>query len=259
MDSAHLLAAYDDQLRVEGEAANAMSVRRLGPLHLLAFRDGTGLITYHDLDGVDSFRRLVSEALAYYASLAGVSQVEWKTRGHDTTLGLHDALLAHGFGQGETESIMLGSAHLLADTASVPEGVTLRSVTSQADIQAMLAMHAEVFQRSSAPDDADVFVERLSRRDGLEIWIAEEHGRVVSSGRLEPVAHSDFAGLWGGVTRPECRHRGIYRALTAARARSALRMGKTYLHSDSTEYSRPILERSGFVAVSTTTPYLWQR
>jgi hypothetical protein len=36
-------------------------------------------------------------------------------------------------------------------------------------------------------------------------------------------------------------------------------MGATLVHSDSTEYSRPILERSGFVAVSTTTPYIWRR
>ncbi len=47
--------------------------------------------------------------------------------------------------------------------------------------------------------------------------------------------------------------------MTAARARSALALGKTLLHSDSTEFSRPILERSGLVKVSTTTPYDWQR
>jgi hypothetical protein len=42
-------------------------------------------------------------------------------------------------------------------------------------------------------------------------------------------------------------------------ARSAIAMGKTLIHSDSTEYSRPILERSGFLAVSMTTPYNWER
>ena len=36
---------------------------------------------------------------------------------------------------------------------------------------------------------------------------------------------------------------------------SALRAGKTFIHSDSTEYSRPVLERSGLVKVGTTTPY----
>jgi predicted GNAT family acetyltransferase len=82
---------------------------------------------------------------------------------------------------------------------------------------------------------------------------------MVSTGRIDAVDGTDFAGIWGGATRPQWRGRGIYRALTAERARSALRMGKTYINSDSTEYSRPILERSGFVKASTTTPYNWRR
>jgi predicted GNAT family acetyltransferase len=93
----------------------------------------------------------------------------------------------------------------------------------------------------------------------MEMWVAEAGGRMVSAGRLEPVAGTDFAGIWGGATLPEWRGRGIYRALTAARARSALRLGKTLIHSDSTEFSRPILERSGLVKASTTTPYAWRR
>jgi hypothetical protein len=89
--------------------------------------------------------------------------------------------------------------------------------------------------------------------------VAEADGVMVSAGRLEPVADSDVAGIWGGATVKPWRGRGIYRALTAARARSALRLGRTIIHSDSTEFSRPILERSGLVKVSTTTPYEWQR
>jgi len=106
---------------------------------------------------------------------------------------------------------------------------------------------------------ADAVLRRLSLEDGMELWVVEVGDRMVSAGRLEPVRGTDFAGIWGGVTRAEWRGRGIYRALTAARARSALRMGATLIHSDSTEFSRPILERSGLVAVSTTTPYFWRR
>jgi ribosomal protein S18 acetylase RimI-like enzyme len=73
------------------------------------------------------------------------------------------------------------------------------------------------------------------------------------------VPGTSFAGIWGGSTLPQWRRRGIYRALTAERARSALRMSKTLINSDSTEYSRPILERYGFLKVSTTTPYIWHR
>jgi predicted N-acetyltransferase YhbS len=153
---------------------------------------------------------------------------------------------------------MIGEASLLAVHVPLPDGVTLRRVTTEADVRAMCAMQAEVFG-DGLGDMAAELLARLSAGDGLELWVAEANGRVISAGRLQPVDGTDFAGIWGGSTRPEWRRRGIYRALTAARARSALRLGKTLMNSDSTEYSRPILERAGFVKVSTTTPYVWQR
>ena len=93
----------------------------------------------------------------------------------------------------------------------------------------------------------------------VELWLAEAGGQVVSAGRIDVVPGTDFAGIWGGATLAEWRGRGIYRALTAARARSALALGVRYINSDSTDMSRPILERSGLLPVTTTTPYVWTR
>ena len=81
----------------------------------------------------------------------------------------------------------------------------------------------------------------------------------MTAGRLEPVVRSDFAGIWGDATLADWRGTAIYRAVTAARARLAIAKGKTLIHSDSTAYSRPILERSGFIAISTTTPHHGKR
>jgi len=36
-------------------------------------------------------------------------------------------------------------------------------------------------------------------------------------------------------------------------------MGAELVYAECTEFSRPILERAGLVAVTTTTPYLWRR
>ena len=135
----------------------------------------------------------------------------------------------------------------------------MRRITAEADVRAMSAMQDEVFGDPVSDEMADALLRRLGLDDGMELWIAEADGEIVSAGRLEPVPGTDFAGIWGGATREAWRGRGIYRALTAARARSALAAGKTLIHSDSTEFSRPILERSGLVAVSTTTPYNWSR
>ncbi|WP_030441961.1 GNAT family N-acetyltransferase [Actinoplanes subtropicus] len=258
MDAAQLLAAYDDQLRTDAETPSAIDVTRLGPLRLVTFSGGRGFITYRSLDGADP-DRLVPEALSHYQATPEISRVEWKTRGHDHAPGLHDALLANGFTKGDQESIMIGEASSLAVDVPLPDGVTLRTVTEERDVRAMSAMADEIFGDPISDDTANALLRRLSRNDGMELWVAEANGHFISAGRLEPVPGTTFAGLWGGATRPEWRGRGIYRALTAARARSALQMGKTLINSDSTEYSRPILERSGLLKVSTTTPYEWQR
>jgi ribosomal protein S18 acetylase RimI-like enzyme len=253
-----LLAAYDEQLRTDAETPSALAVSGLGPLRLVTFAGGRGFVTYKDLAGADAqtIHRWVTEALAHYRREPSISRVEWKTRGHDRAPGLHDALVNNGFTPDEPESIMIGEAETLVDVPA-PAGVQLRRVTSDADVRAMCAMQAAVFEDPDSDEEADALLQRLTFDDGMELWVAEIDGEIVSAGRLEPVRGTQFAGIWGGATRPEWRGRGIYRALTAARARAALRASKTLIHSDSTEYSRPILERAGLVRVSTTTPYYW--
>jgi hypothetical protein len=261
IDPQRLLAFYDEQLRTDAATPSAVSITGLGPLRLVTFAGGRGFIGYRGLDGLDEgeIRRLVRQALEHFRTDPMISRVEWKTRGHDHAPGLHAALLAAGFTRGEPESIMLGEAAAVAVDVTLPEGVTLRTVTDENDVREMSAMTDEAFGQEVSVEIADAHLRRLARRDGMELWVAEADGQMVCSGRLEPVRDTDFAGIWGGATLPPWRGRGIYRALTAARARSALGMGKPLIHSDSTEYSRPILERSGMVKVSTTTAYRWRR
>ena len=264
-DPTALLRAYDTQLREE--LSSALTTPRLGPLVLAAYLGGRGFITYKNLD-VDgrpaderSVRQLVEQALAHYEAMPEIVRVEWKTRGHDRAPGLHDALVANGFVPDEAESVMIGEARLLAVDVGLPAGVVVRQVTDEDDVRRMMAMQAEVFGDTpeKAAEMAAQILHRLRTRDDMEMWVAEADGEVVSAGRLEPVEGTEFAGIWGGATRREWRGRGIYRALTAARARSAIAHGKRYINSDSTEFSRPILERSGLVKVTTTTPYEWSR
>jgi hypothetical protein len=259
-----LLAAYDEQLRTDAETPSAVAVTRLGPLRLVTFAGGRGFVTYRDLGGAtaEELRELVPEALQRFADDPQITRVEWKTRGHDIAPGLHEALLANSFAPDETESIMIGPTERLAlDESEVPlpAGVALRRIHSADDVRAMSAMQDEVFGDPVSEEMAEALLARLARDDGMELWIAETADEIVTAGRLEPVAGTDFAGIWGGATRTAWRGLGIYRALTAARARSALALGKTLVHSDSTGFSRPILEGAGLVAVSTTTPYRWSR
>lgn len=261
MDTRRYLQAYDDQLRTDAETPSAVEVDRLGPLRLVIFPGGRGFVTYRELASADAetIAGWVAEVLTHYRRRPEITRVEWKTRGHDRAPGLHDALLGHGFVPDDPEAVMIGEARLLDVDVPLPAGVSLRLVSEEADVRAMSAMQDLAFGDAVSERMAEALLRRLSLRDGMELWVAEVAGQIVGAGRLEPVSGTEFAGIWGGAVLEQWRGRGIYRALTAARARSALHMGKTLVHSDSTGYSRPILERSGLVQVSTTTPYRWQR
>ena len=262
IDSAGLLAAYDSQLRTDAETPGALSVTRQGPLRLVTFPSGRGFITYQDLGGADadSIRRMVPRRSRTSSRPVDQPGGVEDAGGTTTPRACTRRCLRNGFTPDEPESIMVGDARALAVDVPLPDGVTLRRITEEADIRAMVAMQDEVFGNGHGGDEMlQSTLRRLARGDELELWVAEADGAVISAGRIDPVPGTDFAGIWGGATRPEWRGRGIYRALTAERARSALRMGKKYINSDSTEFSRPILERSGLVKVSTTTPYNWAR
>jgi ribosomal protein S18 acetylase RimI-like enzyme len=259
-DAGSLLAAYDAQLRGHAEMASALSWDRSGPLWRALFKSG-GFVSYESLEGVADVDRLIAETVDYFADNPAMEEFEWKTRGHDWPPDLGDRLEAHGLVPEELETVMVGDATALAVDVELSDGLTVRRVDQLPERDAVVStaadMQREVF---GGGPSAEEVLERLVRLGALEqFWVAEVDGRVVSAGRLDFVEGTEFAGLWGGATLPEWRGRGIYRALTAARARSALADGVRYLQSDCSPMSRPILERSGLVAVTTSTPYVWHR
>lgn len=256
-----LLRDYDAQLRTDAEVRSALTVERWGPLYLATFDGGSGFVTYRELTSIPpgDLHSLASSVTDHLRSNPAIGQIEWKTRGHDRAAGLDEALTSAGYLAGEPESIMIGELTSLDADVSLPRGVTVQAVTDAATIRAAVAMQDRVFGRPGRPGMAESLIADVEAGGTSELWVAAHDGDIVSAGRLEHVPGTSFVGLWGGATLPNWRGRGIYRALTAARARSALAAGYRLAHSDSTEFSRPILQRSGLVRVSTTTPYLWRR
>jgi GNAT superfamily N-acetyltransferase len=262
-ERASLLAAYDAQLRGEAEVQGAESWDRSGPLWRALFSDGAfvGYESLEELGTPEAVDELIEQTVAHFAALPQVKEFEWKTRGHDWPPDLDRRLRDHGFEPEDPETVMIGEARSLAVDVVLPEGVTVRRVDDLPDRDQVITAAAEMQRKvfGQGHDGAEVLA-RLDRMQGREtFWVAEADGEVVCAGRLNRVEGTEFAGLWGGATLPEWRGRGIYRALTAARARYALGEGVRYINSDCTVMSRPILERSGLVAVTTTTPYIWHR
>jgi ribosomal protein S18 acetylase RimI-like enzyme len=165
-------------------------------------------------------------------------------------------LRAAGFEPQERETVVVGPvASVAAALPVVPDGVRLREVTARADLDRATRDRpdlAEGLARELAEDPA-----------GLAVLVAEttaqagNPGELVGSSWVRFLAGTGFATLWGGWTHPDWRGRGMYRAMVAYRARLAQARGFTLLQVDALDTSRPILERLGFVAVTTTTPYVY--
>jgi GNAT superfamily N-acetyltransferase len=160
---------------------------------------------------------------------------EWKYYEHDGP-ELRERLLALGLEPGDDETV------LVAEAASIPPPVN--DVDLREDVDAFMALIHEVFgnRGHGFPEHAVPVV-------------AFVDGTPVSGGRVDLEPGVDFAGMFGGVTLPEFRGRGLYRATVARRAELARDAGYPYLYVDALPTSRPILERVGFVKLTTTTPF----
>lgn len=273
IESSRLLSVYDERLRTAAEMTGATAVHRLGPLWIGSFPGPRLFVSYRDLGDIDEdgasalAARLVSLLHALAAELpadagagsepgASSVEVEVKTRGHDRAPGWIEALTAAGFIAQEPESIMLGPVSGLLGPRP-PAGVTVRRADTLRELSRAAAVADAVFGGSRGADLVPELYARLRAGEPVQQWIAEEAGEVVSTGRIDVVVGTGVAGIWGGATLPSHRHRGIYRALTAARAQAvAAEYAVEWIHSDSTEDSRPVLEASGLTRIGTTTPYV---
>ncbi|MEV7883546.1 GNAT family N-acetyltransferase [Streptomyces sp. NPDC002817] len=207
------------------------------------------------VDG-DALDGLIVRQRDYFAARG--EAVEWKTRGHDTPADLTERLSAAGFLPEDRETVLIGRAADMAVREPVlPDGVTLRRVTADADMRRIAAMESTVWGQDWSWLADDLIGRVATAPDEISIHVAEADGEVVSAAWLAFRAGTAFASLWGGSTLAEWRGRGIYRALVATRAALATARGVTYLHVDASDDSAPILRRLGFEAVTTTTPYVW--
>jgi GNAT superfamily N-acetyltransferase len=162
--------------------------------------------------------------------------VEWKYYSHDGP-ELRERLLAAGLLPEDEETVVVAEA---ASIAPPPDDVELRAAREEFD-----ELAARIFGRAYALPEKAVAV------------VAMADDQPVSGGRVDFEDGVEFAGLFGGFTLPEYRGRGLYRATVAKRAELARERGYRWLYSDALPTSRPILERLGFVAITTTTPFVF--
>lgn len=259
LDAAALLVAYDAQLRgvVPPAVPAGVRVERDGPLLRFTGFDKSGFLEYRDLDGIggSALDDLIERQVRVFAERG--EEFEWKLHGHDEPADLADRLRAHGFVPEETETVVIAPVEVVAAPPALPEGLRLREATERPDLERIGAMEHAIWNDDRSWVAASLEKERAADPDAMTIVMAEAGDTVVCAAWTRFIAGTDFATLWGGGTLPAWRGRGIYRALVAYRANLAAERGFRYLQVDASDDSRPILERLGFVPVTTTTPYIW--
>jgi GNAT superfamily N-acetyltransferase len=270
--------AYDQQLRawVPPRPPAGWIIERDGPLTRIAADGQEGFVTYVtlDVDGPE-LDALIARQRDYFAARG--EAVEWKLHGHDRPADLPQRLIAAGFVPDDQETVVIGEAAPLANrTPPLPAGVRLREVTARADLDRIVVMEETVWGEDRSHLAVALEDELAADPGGMTVVVVEAgelvasrpanrpcerddprpSGPVVCAGWIRYVGGTSFGTLWGGSTLPEWRGQGIYRAVVAYRAALAIERGHTLLEVDASDDSRPILQRSGFVAVTTTTPYV---
>jgi GNAT superfamily N-acetyltransferase len=255
-----LLDAYQAQLRthVHDPLPEEVHVEWDGPLQRTTGFGGQGWILYRDLGGLDgeALDELIARQVSFFADRG--ERFEWKLHGHDLPADLPDRLVAAGFVPEERETLLIAPIEVLTGDASPPEGVTIREVVDREDMNRIAELNGVVYRHEPHYDWMDeLAAERTADPDGLRIFAAEAGEQMVSAAWVRFPSGTEFATYWGGATHPDWRSRGIYRALVGHRARLAAERGCRYVQVDASDDSNPILQRLGFVPVTTTTPYVW--
>lgn len=260
LDARGLRDAYDNQIRPElpDPLPAGVTVDRDGPLYRVLGLDQRGFLTYRNLGGLAGAEldALIARQVEFFRTRG--EGVEWKLAGHDEPADLADRLRAAGFVPEDLETVLVGPVAALAAAVPVlPEGVRLREVTAHDDLARIGAMEEAVWHEDRGHLVTGLAKEIEADPRSITVVVAEAGDTVVSAGWVRYQRGTGFASFWGGSTLPEWRRKGIYRALVAYRARLAEQRGRTLVQVDCSADSRPILERLGLVAVTTTTPYVY--
>jgi GNAT superfamily N-acetyltransferase len=255
VDQTAVLTAFDEQLRanLRDSVSGGRFERDGGVLRCVgATADDWSGIDWADLDETNA-DAVIAEQVRYFTTLG--YKFEWKYYAHDRPADLPERLLRAGFRPDDEEALMV------ADIADVPldfpppPGVRLIPVTDEAGVALVVRVHEEVFGDDHSALGRAMLRQLRETPPLLTPVLAMAGDEPVSSSRIDFHEGTEFASLWGGGTLEAWRGKGIYRAMVGYRARLAAERGARYLRVDALPTSRPILERLGFVQLSTTVPY----
>jgi GNAT superfamily N-acetyltransferase len=262
MNRDELLATYDRQLRFE--STDPLSERQAIPTDApLVVRHVPldpnarwGWVIWSQLTEAIA-DQLIAEQVAFFIERG--QNFEWKRYGYDEPADLDERLLRHGFSREELESVMvmdLENGRCFGDARS--SDVEICRITDPTDLDKVVRIEDAVWHESHAWIAEELRYELMLPDEPLLMYLAYAEGIPASAAWIRFHKGANFAALFGGSTLPEYRRRGLYTALLDVRAKAARERGYRFLSVDASEMSRPILEKHGFVKVTTATAYKYR-
>ena len=243
-----MLSAFDEQVRRHPEGDGRVEHDR-GVIRCVSDAGGWNGVTWSDLDDGSADAVIAAQVSRFSTPW------EWKHYSYDQPPDLPDRLVAAGFTREPAETLLVAEIADLELDVPPPAGVELRAVVDQQGVDAVVAVHDEVFGEDHSASA------RCWRAASRSAPVASRAGR---RGRGDP-----DRGRPGAVpSRPRLRRPvGRRHAARVARPRRVPRArrppGRAGVRprlplppGRRLPESRPILERLGFVELATTTPFV---
>ena len=259
MSSADLLALYDDTMRRNVHIAGC--AREITPL-VTRCTTTTGsqrYIMWHDFRESDVAAAIDAEL----AAVRGNAKVlMWKLYAHDSMHAeLREALIARGCNENDHSTLMATPVQslitaLAATQKSTSTNLTVRELMTSNDLDAYQNIWDDVWPdapNSRYVNDYRALIEK--HEPGIAFFAGFDGDNPVTSGYMFHAPGAPFALLCGGTTKAAWRRQHAYTRMLAVRAEAALERGTTYLAVEASPESKPILERLGFIPLSTLAFY----
>ena len=257
--NAALLALYDDTMRRNVHIAGC--AREITPLvtRCTTITGSQRYIMWHDF-------RLSGVAASVDAEMIAVrgnaKVLMWKLYAHDSTHDeLREKLIARGCNENDHCTLMATpvrafiDALIAAQPSSVP-GLTIRELVNAKDLDAYENIWDDVWPdapNSRYVNDYRALIEK--REPGIAFFAGFDGDNPVTSGYMFHATGAPFALLCGGTTKAAWRRKHAYTRMLAVRAHAALQRSAKYLAVEASAESKPILERLGFMPLSTLAFY----
>jgi GNAT superfamily N-acetyltransferase len=261
VERSELLALFDRQVRLD--SFSPLTDRDYLPQdEPLVVRDSPldegarwGWISYSNLDESNA-DRLIQEQIDFFTGKR--QNFEWKRFGHDGPPDLDERLLRHGFVREEYETVMAVDLDEAPPEFRNPAGVVshdIRKVTTLEGLREVARLEEAIWEHSFDWIETELAAELLLPDEPTVVYLAYLDGVPAAAAWMRFYEGAQFAALFGGSTLPQHRNLGLYTALLQTRAAEARRRAYRFLTVDAGEMSRPILEKHGFIALTTATAY----